>query len=437
MSKAWKIVLAVALASPVFYHYLTLAPAEAHSGKTVVRYMAWGYPAQLKTERELIDLFEAQPENSDVRIEFIMAPMASYYDKLQLMFASGTAPDIVRVNPDHFTSYIGLGFFKDLDPLMQADPSYHPDDYFKVARDRALYKGRHYGIGVLFTTLLCYYNKTIFENAGVDDPWKRFQEGRWSWDDFLETAKQVTLTDASGRPVQFGTVFQANAAGTSRMVQSRGGQLVTPDGRHSLVNTPICVDTVNWINDVVWKWRVSPTPQQAALSVFEFESGKVAMMLDSSGESPRLREAIASFEWDVAPSPGLGGGRIATHDAHILVMNSATKVPDGAWRFMKFMVSEPAERLLGCRLRRCIPTRRGIALSDEYLSADKPPYNMRAFVAGVDDPQPQLPYDEKWAEWIVEWQAHLDECFLRSKPTQQAMDEAVVRIDMILNGETE
>jgi len=437
MGKVWKALSVVLLAAPIAWYFAGSIPAGNQSRKTVVRYMAWGYPAQLKTDRELIKVFESQPENSDIAVEFIMAPMQSYYDKVQLMLASGTAPDVIRVNPDHFASYVRLGFFKDLEPFMQADATYNPDDIFKVARDRALYKGHHYGVGVLFTTMLCYYNKTLFQKAGVKDPWQRYEEHKWDWDDFLEAAKSLTVYDSDGRPIQYGTNIRGGVDNLCKFILGRGGQLVSPDGKLSLVNSPIAVDCVSWMNDLVWKWHVSPTLTQSALSVFEFESGRIAMELDSSGESPRLRESITSFLWDVAPCPGTGNGRMPSHESHVLVMNAAAKEPEGAWRFMKFMTSPVAERILGCKLRRCIPTRRSVAFSEEYLSADRAPYNMRAFIAGVDDPQQQIVYDPKWSEWTLEWRAHLDELFLGTKSPRQAMDEAAANIDLILSGETD
>lgn len=66
---------------------------------------AWGYPSQPATEQDLIEAFHEL--NPDVHVTFIMAPLRSYYDKLGIMFASGTAPDVVRVNNVQFPVYVG------------------------------------------------------------------------------------------------------------------------------------------------------------------------------------------------------------------------------------------------------------------------------------------------------------------------------------------
>jgi len=433
--KIWKALVILALVAPLAYRLSWRNPRKVDSsGKTIVRYMAWGYPSQLNTEQKLIDAFNAA--NPDLQVTFIMAPMFSYYDKVQLMLATGTGPDVLRTNPEHFKRYIRLGYFRDLEPFMAADPGYHAEDFFKISRDAALYNGRHHGIGILLTKTLIYYNKTLFDEAGIEDPWQRYRKGQWTWDDYLEVAKLLTKTDESGRPI-FGMSFPGNVYQAGTLIRAHGGDYLSPDGKKCLVNTPEAVDGVQWLKDLRWKWHVAPTPSQMALSVFSFESGRIAMELDSSGESPRLRDAIKDFRWDVAPCPRGDYDNGAGYGSHILVMNTGTKVPDAAWRFMRFMNGPEAETLLGVKLRRCIPSRRALAFSKEYLSADQSPFNMGAFVADIDAPQREFPYDERWLEWTDELTSHLDQVWLDLKPTKQVLDEAAVRVDMILNGETD
>ncbi len=434
MGRLWKALGALALVLPVLYHYATLAPREESRGRTVVRYMAWGYPSQLNTERDLVRTFESLPENKDIKVDFIMAPMSSYYDKLQMMFASKTGPDVVRINADHFYAYQDRGYLRPLTSLMAADPGYSDDDFWPAAlRDKSV-DGVRYAVGVLFTTTLVYYNKTIFERMGVKDPWERYNEGHWTWADFLDAARATTIYDEAGRPVQYGTSQMGGIYNVMDVVGGQGGRIISDDRRTSLVNSPKVVDCIQWLYDLSHRYRVAPTPQQSAMSVFSFESGKLAMFIGSSGASPVLRDSITQFDWDIAPAPEGPSGVSAGYVAHLLVMNADTRVPDAAWRFMTFMISPTAETLLGCKLRRCIPTRKAIALSDEYLQAHETPYNTQSFIARIDAPQPPTAYSDKWAEWSAVWAANLDRIFYADVPPQQAMDDAAVKINAILQG---
>lgn len=393
--------------------------------------MAWGYPSQLATEQNLIEAFHQL--NPDVYVTFIMVPIRSYYDKLGIMFASGTAPDVIRVNGVHFPLYAANRYLARLDGLMEADPNYNGDDFFPPARDAGLLGDEHYGLGVLLTRSLVYYNKTLFEEAGVETPWESYLAGRWQWEDFLDAAKKLTRFDEkTGRPIQFGTNSGTAYYGVFDRTLANGGNALSADGKQSLVNSPEAVEALRLIDDLSRKWHVSPTPQQGAMSLFSFESGKMAMEFDSSGESPRFRDAIKDFEWDVAPIPLGTAGPYASHGAHLLVMNAATRQQEAAWRFMTFVTGPVAERLLGVELRRCIPGRRAIALSQEYLSADLPPFNMRAFVADIDAPIRRVRVTEKFSEWTTVYQSHLDQVFLGDRDAQEAMDDAAERINKIL-----
>lgn len=433
MKNVLKIVIFVLLAAPVAWR-LSLADTDHDvPDKTTVTYMAWGYPGHLRTERQLIDKF--QELNPDIHVRFIMAPMSSYFDKLGIMLASGTAPDVFRVFPTYFAHYAKVGYLKHLDPLMAADPGYNPDDFFKQARDVGLYKGNHYALGVIFGRSLIYYNKTLFKEAGVEEPWKTFQEGRWDWDEMLTKAKTLTKYDENGRPTQFGMNFPGGTWHILSMIQSNGGEALNEDNTECLLDSPMAVEMVRWTQDLVEKWRVAPTPEQATMGIFSFESGKLAMEMDSSGETPRLRDAIKDFDWDVAPMPYGAAGPSGGFGAHCLVMNAKTEKTDAAWRFMTFVTGPEAEHLLAVEERRCMPTRRALAFSEEYLSSEEPPFNMDAFIADIDEPQEIVLPDEKNLEWTTEFQAYLDQIYLGGRDPQAALEEACVRIEKILNSD--
>jgi len=431
MKTLLKIVVFLLLAAPVAYRLSVAGTDHIVAGKTNITYMAWGYPGHLRTERQLIEKFEEV--NPDVHVHFIMAPMSSYFDKLGIMLASGTAPDVFRVFPTYFAHYAKVGYLKKLDPLMAADPTYDPDDFFKQARDVGLYQGDHYALGVIFGRMLIYYNKTLFAQAGVEEPWDAFREGRWTWDEMLQTAKKLTRYDENGRPIQFGMNFPGGTSHIINMIKSNGGEVLSEDETQCLLDSPMAVETVRWTRDLVEKWHVAPTPEQATMGIFSFESGKLAMEIDSSGETPRLRDAIKDFDWDVAPMPYGEGGLSGGFGAHCLVMNAKTEKVDASWRFMRFVTGPVAEHLLAVEERRCIPTRRELAFSEEYLSSQEPPFNMEAFIADIDKPQEMVLPDEKYLEWTTEFQSYLDQIYLGGRDPKEALEEACVRIEEILN----
>jgi len=66
--------------------------------------------------------------------------------------------------------------------------------------DMCNYKGESYGVVVPWSGgSMCYYNKTVFENAGVKSPGEYFMEDNWNWDTFEECITDITQdTDGDG-----------------------------------------------------------------------------------------------------------------------------------------------------------------------------------------------------------------------------------------------
>src|SRR2546421_9474835 len=84
-------------------------------GRVTIRYMAWGNPEQLGVERQIIQEFEKS--HPRIHVHLFMVPGTSYVDKLQLMLASRTAPDVMRTDHYYFASLARKDYFLPLEPL--------------------------------------------------------------------------------------------------------------------------------------------------------------------------------------------------------------------------------------------------------------------------------------------------------------------------------
>ena len=96
--------------------------------------------------------------------------------------------------------FVDKGAFLPLDDFI-ADAQYPLDVsiYLPGVMEPGQWNGAQYLLPKDFSPLAIYYNKKLFDEAGVAYP----QEG-WTWDDLLATAQQLTKTDASGNVTQWG-----------------------------------------------------------------------------------------------------------------------------------------------------------------------------------------------------------------------------------------
>ncbi len=174
--------------------------------------MAWGNPEQLGVEQQLVDEFNLK--NPDVQVRLFRVPSSAYLNKAIIMLASRTAPDIIRIDHYNFPNLVRKEYFYDLTPLARADPDFHEADFFPTALREGMFEGRLFGLNVLLGGVMMYYNKKLFAEASLDDPYELWRRGQWTWDRLRDAAIQITRHGRDGRPERFGVqipVFPHNA----------------------------------------------------------------------------------------------------------------------------------------------------------------------------------------------------------------------------------
>lgn len=394
--------------------------------------MAWGNPEQLQLERQIADEFEKK--NPKVRIHLFMVPGSAYPDKLQLMLASRTAPDIMRVDHYMFPALVRKGYFLDIEPLIAHEPTGFTDDFAPTALEECRYNGKLHAMNVLFGGVQLYYNKNLFKDAGLPDPYEQAQSDKWSWEAFLTAANALTKREGD-RTVQFGTTFPSFPQWMS-VLWNRGGDVMNKElTRFTLADDPHGLEGMQDMADLRWKHHCSPTPADAALSAFTFESGKIAMHWGWAGETPRFRKNIKKFEWDITPVPTGPAGNATVLKGNQLVIHKHSEHPELAWEFVKFMTGPEGELILGSKWRRCVPTRLSVQQKPEYLQSDKPPFHNDVFLETVKRGR-TLPIDARYQEWSQVFNTATDALFnVGTTTVEKASRDATERINRLLAGE--
>jgi multiple sugar transport system substrate-binding protein len=404
-------------------------PPPEEVGRTTIRYMAWGNPEQLGAEMELIREFEQR--HPDIHVRLTLVPGSAYYQKLQVMLASGTAPDVFRCDHYQFPAYAHRGYFTPLTDFIAADKDFRFEDYFDLTIREGMYQGRFYGPNVLFGARVIYYNKTAFQREGLTDPYVLYKRGEWTMDQFLEAARRLTKFDERGTPTHFGVLASSLEAWT--FVWAFGGDILTPDGARCIVDTPQAVQGLQYLQDLQHKWHVTPTAAESALNAYTFESGRIAMVFNWAGQAPIYR-TIRDFQWDVVPVPRGPAGRISMLKGNQLLMYCRTRHPREAWQFMKFYVSRDGETILYAKLRRGMPTRKDVAFAPEYLRSSQPPFQNDVWVEQFKYGR-ELPITDRWLFWQREWNKEFELLMLNHVTAQEMARRVAPAINETLTEE--
>lgn len=399
-------ILQGALASASAPALLSLSGCQSKppDGKTHLRYMAWGNPDQLATEEELLRRFNER--NPDLHVTLLKVPGSAYRNKLILMFASRTAPDVARVDHYDFPQLVRRGYFHDLTELGAADKDFHEADFIPWTLEECRFDGRLHGLNALPGGNILYYNRTILEKAGVEDPYKLWKQGEWTWARLREHCLAATKRRRDGVPEQMGLQFPG-LVNQAPLLYGYGAEMLDAGHKKCLLDSPEAIQAYQFLLDLRFVDRVSPTPGEAAQAAFKFEGGRLGFIIDWMGVTPILRKTVRSFEWDICPVPRGPRANLTVCKGNQIVMNAETRHPEASWRFMRFMTSPEAELYLYGKLRRSAPSRRAVLESPEYLAAEQAPFQTDTFVTGMTVAK-QLPIDERWPEWSVVANRHLE-----------------------------
>ncbi len=287
--------------------------------------------------------------------------------KLLTMIAGGTPPDVFWTH-----TYINGGLAKrgvplDLSALMKGDSSFKVDDYYPAAMHDFAFGGKQYALPRETTSTILLYNKTMFDQAGIDPP-----KADWSWDDFRKAA--IALTKGDGASKQFGVAgFQQKGYAYYAFIRvwHEGGDVVSEDRTKYTLDEDAGVRAMQWIADLVQKDKVhASSADLGGLGADEvFNTGRIAMMPSISVYSAYQK---ATFDWDIQHLPKSPQGKQITRNAsagHSIVAQS--KAQDAAWSFVSYLASKDVFEHMA-KLGLLIPSHKAVAEETINQATGKP-----------------------------------------------------------------
>jgi multiple sugar transport system substrate-binding protein len=291
-------------------------------GTTTITYMNFsandGHEEDLEA---IVAAFEADNPDIDVRVETV--PYADYFTKLQTAVAGGTVADTFELNYENFVTYASNGSLAELDDVDTAP-------YAESLLEAFQLDGTQYGLPASFSNVVLYYNKALFDAAGVDYP-----TSDWTWADEQAAAEQ--LTDAAAgvwgdyQPVSFHEFYKTLA--------QAGGEFLNGDRSQATFNSPEGVEAAAWL--IGKSGTTMPTEADGAgtpdFDTNLFKSGKLAMWHTGIWMFGALSEQ-ADLEWDIAVEPGNAQSASAMFTNGVVVSASSGK-KEAAQRWLEHLTA--------------------------------------------------------------------------------------------------
>ena len=296
--------------------------------------------AVTKTIDSMVADFEKA--NPDIKVKAIYA--GTYQEsivKALTAFKGGTPPTLaVLLSTDLFT-LIDENAIVPIDSLASsAEDKKWIDGFYKGFMENSQTEGKTWGIPFQRSTIVMYYNKNLFKEAGLNP-----DKAPANWNDMVEAAKKLTKRDAAGNVSQWGVKIPSTGFGYwmfQAMTASNDTILMNSTGTKTYFDKPGAVQALQHWVDLTTKDKVMPAGSiEWGTTPKDFLEQKAAMVWTTTGNLTNIR-TNASFPFGVAMLPGIKHPGSPTGGGNFYVFNKTSPAEQqAAMKFIRF-ATEPA-----------------------------------------------------------------------------------------------
>lgn len=399
------------------------AAAESAAGSTNLTYMLWGSPDELAVWQTIVDDFHKN--NPDINVKVDVSDWDSYWNKLQTLFAGGSPPDIFAMDGPLYPDWQSRGVLLNLQPYIDETPGLLDTLYPGPLETYARADG-YYGLPRDFQTIVLFYNKDLFDAAGVAYP-----TDDWTMDDLRAAARRLTVdANGDGVPEQWGLALDLwdMELFWSEAIWNHGGEVISADYAQTLLGGPEAREAWQFIADMVTEDKSVPDPDTAAQYGDPFAAGVAAMTTIGHWVVPEY--AQLPFTWDVAAFPTGPAGRVASVNSAGFVVAKDSRNPDAAWKFIECALSETGQTQLTA-LGLALPVVKSVAESAAYLEQPSAPIRQEVFLDAVEYARVK-PSFRGYDEWATVVGDALEPVWTGETSIDAALDEIVPAADDVL-----
>ncbi|GED70873.1 sugar ABC transporter substrate-binding protein [Brevibacillus reuszeri] len=389
-----------------------------------------GYSSDPPTKKKMEEIIaKFQTSHPNIKIKTETAPYEDFYQKLTTQIAAGTAPDIWQSDGTKVFGFAQRGAIRDITDYVTKEVNKDEVNGLEFNKDA---DGKYWGVPQGIQVGALFYNKDLFDKAGVSYP-----TADWTWDDLKAAAAKLTL-DANGKNAddpafdknsvkQFGFTFFGSSRGAFNILKAYGGGVLDPTMTKSIINSPENKKAVEWMADGM-KRRLFPNP--ADLKAFQsnfkvFLSGASAMQIDIYAATTAMNGA--ELNYDVAPLPkGPDGKRFAPVIANSWVINKKANEQKvkAAQEWITYWTTSDEAQVEWTQVGEAIPVKKSVANSDKFLTNNTKPENKKVFLDSLEFAG-TIDTNAVFAEWVKVFTDNLSDLFM----DKYGVDEYISKTD--------
>ncbi|HEY8425654.1 MAG TPA: ABC transporter substrate-binding protein [Limnochordales bacterium] len=399
---------------------LLLVVSPAWAG-TVVRVSGWA-GTDVAIVEELIARF-VKPAVEKYGIEVRYEPIAEDFSTyLYNSLSAGTAPDLFYVDIFWAEPLMAAGQLEPLDAYLERSKVLSKADIIPSLLEAFTYNGKVYGIPKDFNTLAVFYNKDLFDEAGVPYP-----DENDTWKTFTDKLRRVS------RPHEgiYGIALPPEFARFGAFAYAAGFKLFDERGRSDLSQKGF-VEAFEWYTGLIKEGiGVLPADLGQSWGGGAFATERVATAIEGAWMLGFLRDQAPNLRYGATllprhPGTGQRGNFIYTVSWSI---NAASRVKEEAFRVLEALTSPEAQQWV---LQRglALPSRHAL-LNDPYFKQPtaEAQANLVVFRGASDGNVQPFKFGRYGGDWMTPVNEALSAVMTGELTPQQALADAQRRLD--------
>jgi multiple sugar transport system substrate-binding protein len=365
---------------------------------------------------EMAAEFEQANPNIDVRIE--VTPWDVLLQKLTTDIAGGVNADLAIIGTRWLLDFSSEGVAEPLDGYI--DDAFR-GRFIETFLSPSVMDGQTYGLPIAASARAMFYNKDLFERAGVDGPPETWEDVRAAAEAISALEGDVAGFGLQGKEIETDVYFYYP-------MWSYGGAILDEDGGSGL-DSEAAIQAATLYKEMIdaGLTQDGPTAYNREDVQNLFKQGRVGMMITAPFLSTQIAEEAPDLNYGIVPIPAGPDGDRGTYgvtDSIIMFANSQNK--EAAWRFMDHLFTQSA-RSRFTQGEGFLPVNAAVAAEPAFAdNAD-----LAAFAAVLPDAR-FAPVISGWEEIADITSAALQRIYLGQAEPEAALREAAADADRIL-----
>lgn len=358
--------------------------SESSSGDAELSIAIW----DTYQEPGIKEILAGFTEKTGISTKLSVIKWDEYWTMLEAGAQGGSLPDVFWMHSNESERYMSNEMLLDItDKIAESeviDPENYPEDIWGLYT----YEDKYYAVPKDVDTIALWYNKTMFEEAGLD-----FPTADWTWDDMFEAAQKLTNDEHFGLAIR----NDNNQAGYYNLIYDNGGTVITDDKTKSGWDDPKTIEAMEQLESWI-QAGVMPSIETMSENGEDvlFQSGKVAMVLQGSWMLAAYRDneyTAANCDVVELPKSATTGRRVSIYNGLGWAASANGSHTEEAWQLLEYLGSKEAQEQqaeLGVTMSAYLGT------SDAWAgSAD---FNLEAYLNMMDD-MVIRPYSRSTVTW--------------------------------------